>query len=250
MRMTSAREYPSKSRVDKAGSRLRDQAIDPVIFDTAAEELRESDISVVTAYRRSYSEPLLKVRMGLGSFKTTIGCADASITQRTKRYSRIVAKLVRFPSQRLSQMQDIGGVRVVLDSSVATDAMVEQIHRNWREQIRRHDDYVADPQPSGYRGHHIVVNRDGRLIEIQIRSENQHTWAEGVESTGRTIGEELKWGDGPSEILDYYTLLGGVVDLADRGVEIPDSVRRRVDAAQDAARKRILSTWRGGESDG
>ncbi len=107
-------EPPSKTRVDKAGSRLRGQSASPAILDPAAEEIRESDIAAVNAYRRSYSDPLLKVRMGLSSFKTTIGCPDAAITQRTKRYNRIVAKLVRFPHQRLSQMQDVGGVRVVL----------------------------------------------------------------------------------------------------------------------------------------
>lgn len=78
--MTSAGVQPSKSRVDKAGSRLRDQSVSPVIFDAEAEDVRESDIAVVNSYRRSYSEPLLKVRMGLSSFTETIGCPDAAIT--------------------------------------------------------------------------------------------------------------------------------------------------------------------------
>ncbi len=139
-----------------------------MILDAAADERREADISIVNAYRQSYADPLLKVRMGLTSFKATIGCPDAAITQRTKRYSRIVAKLVRFPRQRLSQMQDVGGVRVVLNGVAESDAMVEKVLQQWSHQIRRHDDYASGPQRSGYRSHHVVVRREDRLIEIQI----------------------------------------------------------------------------------
>jgi len=236
--------------VDKAGSRLREQMASPVIFDTEAEEVRESDISVVNSYRRTYSDPLLKVRMGLTSFRATIGAPNAAITQRTKRYNRIVTKLVRFPRQRLSQMQDIGGVRVVLNDLSESDAIVERILRNWSGAIRRHDDYVARPQPSGYRSHHIVVDRDGRLVEIRVRTESQHTWAESVESVGRMIDQELKWGDGPPEILDYYSQLGDVVDLTDRGVPMSDVVLNNVNAARDEARRRIVLLLKGGDRDG
>lgn len=141
--MPSHEKLTSKTRVDKAGSRLRTQAIVPVILDGAVDEIRASDIAVVNAYRLSYAEPLLKVRMGLNSFKTTIGRPGVAITQRTKRYNRIVAKLVRFPHQRLSQMQDIGGVRVVLSDTTESDMMVARIQQQWSDQIRRHDDYVA-----------------------------------------------------------------------------------------------------------
>lgn len=241
---------PSKTRVDKAGSRLRELAIAPVILDAAAEEVREADISVINAYRLAYAEPLLKVRMGPTSFKRTIGSPGAAITQRTKRYNRIVAKLVRFLHQRLSQMQDVGGVRVVLGDLADSDRMVARIRQQWGGEVRRHDDYVADPQESGYRSQHIVVNRDGYLIEIQVRTENQHTWAESVESVGRMVGVELKWGAGPTDILDYYEMLGTVVDLADRGMEIPDDTLKRVSAAQEVARQRIVREMRGGDSDG
>lgn len=248
--MSPLAEPPSKTRVDKAGARLRDQAVSPVILDAAADETREADISTVDAYRRSYADPLLKVRMGLTSFKATIGCPDAAITQRTKRYSRIVAKLERFPRLRLSQMQDIGGVRVVMNSLVESHAMVDKVLQQWGDHVRRHDDYVTNPQDSGYRGHHVVVLRDDRLIEIQIRTENQHTWAESVESIGRMISLELKWGEGPDEILGYYTLLGKVVDLADRGATIPDNVVRETKVAEDKARQGILKVLEGGGSDG
>lgn len=95
-----------------------------------------------------------------------------------------------------------------------------------------------------------MVNRDGRLIEIQVRTENQHTWAESVESVGRAVGAELKWGVGLTEILEYYVVFGEVVDLADRGVAIPSGTLQRVNAAKQVAIQSILRQRRGDDSNG
>ena len=100
-------------------------------------------------------------------------------------------------------------------------------------------------EPSGYRGHHIVVKRAGRIVEVQVRTENQHTWAESVESSGRLIDRELKWGDGPGEVLGYYSLLGAVVDSADRGEAISRSTLQATEAAREAAIRRMLDMSRG-----
>ncbi len=145
---------------------------------------------------------------------------------------------------------DADAVLVGCVATKRTSVMVGRIQQQWERQIRRHDGYVARPQSSGYRGHHIVANRDGRLIEIQVRTENQHTWAESVESISRAVGQELKWGVGPTEILDYYVLLGGVVDVVDRRMDIPEEALLRVNAAQELAKRHILEIVRGGRSNG
>lgn len=245
MSVPDSTQTPSKTRVDKAGRRLREDAIEPVLLDPEIATLLENDIAVLNAYRQTYAGPLLSVRMGLTSFRNTIGCPSALITQRTKRFDRIVLKLVRFPTVRLSQMQDVGGIRVVLSDLQDEENMVERILLNWQDDVVRHDDYVADPQPSGYRGHHIVVKRAGRIVEVQVRTENQHTWAESVESSGRLIDRELKWGDGPGEVLGYYSLLGAVVDSADRGETISRSTLQATEAAREAAIRRMLDMSRG-----
>lgn len=240
----------SRTQLDAAGRRLRLGAAAPPAFDLAEIEQRDADVELVNAYRRSYSDPLLKVRMGLTSFRRTVGSPDAAITQRTKRFERIISKLDRFSSQRLSQMQDIGGVRIVVDSLDGQLTLVRHVEAQWSDQIVRHDDYVASPQSSGYRAHHIVVRRDDRLIEIQARTERQHTWAENVEATSRVVGAELKWGEGPEEILAYYVLLGEIVDLADRRVAVPADLLADVNAARDAAQNRMLSIIERGGSHG
>jgi len=147
-------------------------------------------------------------------------------------------------------MQDIGGVRVILDDRAGADRMVERTMEQWSDDVYRHDDYVSAPQPSGYRAHHIVVNRGARMIEIQVRTENQHTWAESVESSGRLICVELKWGDGPQVVHAYYRLLGSALDLANLRSDVPDDLLEETIAARDRARQRMLMMRRGGTANG
>jgi ppGpp synthetase/RelA/SpoT-type nucleotidyltranferase len=57
----------------------------------------------------------------------------------------------------LSQMQDIGGCRAV----VASVARVEELHGLYlissiKHRLARIDDYIENPQPSGYRGVRLI----------------------------------------------------------------------------------------------
>ena len=73
------------------------------------------------------------------------------------------------------------------------------------------------PGSSGYRSHHLIFSffpRDeaensfaGRLIEIQIRSRLQHSWASAVEAVGLYRGENLKAGIGSDEWLRLFELM-------------------------------------------
>lgn len=74
--------------------------------------------------------------------------------------------------------------------------------RKWR--IVEEYDYVTEPKPSGYRAFHVVVERDSRLIEVQIRTALQHRWAVNVESIGPRVGYALKDGVGPEPLLEYF----------------------------------------------
>jgi ppGpp synthetase/RelA/SpoT-type nucleotidyltranferase len=91
----------------------------------------------------------------------------------------ILEKLVRQPTMDITRMQDIGGCQAVLPSLEVVDAVADRIGRHW--QIYRVHDYVAEPKESGYRARHVVVERDERLVEIQLRTPEQQEWAEAVE---------------------------------------------------------------------
>ena len=136
---------------------------------------------------------MLKTRMGLASFVRTLGLEGVDLTQRLKRFDRIIGKLRRHRSMQVVTMQDIGGCRLVVPTLVEQAALAARIQHVWAERLHEVYDYVSEPKPSGYRAFHIVVLRDGRLIECQIRTDVQHKWADYVEALSRTEGVELKW---------------------------------------------------------
>lgn len=136
-------------------------------------------MELLAAFRAEFNVPLTKVVMGL---RSAVGASNAPVIvgQRLKRQPRIIAKLVRFPEMRLTRMQDIGGCRAILPDVGAAAAVRARILRQKSELVDE-DDYIATPKASGYRGIHLIVRRDGTLIEIQLRTTWQQAWATLVE---------------------------------------------------------------------
>lgn len=120
---------------------------------------------------------------------------------------------------RLSQMEDIGGCRVVLPNLDEVYAVLGRVRRNWPEADVT--DYVETPKDDGYRGIHIIKRRDGRLIEVQLRTTGQHEWAEAIETFGPRLGFDLKDGEGPADVREYFKLAADRIARTERG-EAPD----------------------------
>lgn len=211
----------SRSRVDKAGRVLRDYWTTPRLLDPEVEEAFE----VAWLYRNEFQVPLTKVVMGLRSFVKTEG-APVVVAQRLKRMPTILEKLARHPAMQLSRMQDIGGCRAILPPGGYTyiDRLRARIHRRSWNVVEEYD-YVSAPKASGYRGVHVVVLRDNRLIEIQLRTDQQHRWAETVERLGSRTGFDLKDGRGPAELLQYLERAAYGVDVTERGLTLPAGFR-------------------------
>ena len=167
-------------------------------------------LDLLDSYRAEFTEPLTKVVMGLRSAVGTEG-APVVVAQRLKRQPRVVAKLVRFPNMELSRMQDIGGCRAILPDQRAVDAVHRRVLRH-KSDVVRIDDYNTSPRPSGYRALHMIVRRDGALVEIQLRTPWQQQWATFVEDLDGTMGLTLKDERGPDELLRYLQTLAYAQD--------------------------------------
>ncbi|HEU6445309.1 MAG TPA: RelA/SpoT domain-containing protein [Gaiellaceae bacterium] len=153
-------------------------------------------ISVIRDYRSLHAYPLRKVTMGVRQMiQTELGADPPRPGQRFKRMDRILPKLLRFPNMRLSQMEDIGGCRAVFKTHSDVYAVAGRIRHRWGSRIRL-TDHIAEPKDDGYRSLHIVERRDGRLIEVQLRTERQHAWATAVEAAASVTGFNLKDGQG------------------------------------------------------
>jgi hypothetical protein len=135
---------------------------------------------------------------------------------RLKQMTSIRSKLGRIKSN-LRQMQDLGGCRAVVSGIDQARELVESIRENSSHHLKREDSYMDDPRLSGYRSHHLVFafrprnasesDYEGRLIELQIRSRLQHSWATAVEAVGLYLGENLKAGIGDEDWLRLFELM-------------------------------------------
>lgn len=108
----------------------------------------------------------------------------------------------------LSRMWDIGGCRVILNSVEEVYLFSEEIKKHL--DIRKDDyDYIKNPQPDGYKSYHLFVNSpiDNKVIEIQLRCQDQHNWATLVEISDLVYDSKLKEYGKDKRLLRFHYLL-------------------------------------------
>lgn len=203
---SAVRLYPervtavSKNEVNRCGDRLRNWWSS----EDAPTPTTVADWEAIQEFRSSFQYPMTKVAVGVRQFVSRES-SEVIVAQRLKRMPQIVGKLVRFPDTKLARMEDIGGCRAILPGGRSEiGGVMRRIKRNW--DVKRERDYIAHPKETGYRGVHLVVERDGRRIEIQLRSTGQQAWADAVERTAGRLRLPLKDGHGHPELVEYFRL--------------------------------------------
>lgn len=166
-------------------------------------------------WRACHGYPINTFQATLRSKLIRIAGSEYLVAQRLKRTPSIVAKLRRFPSMNLARMQDIGGLRAVVENvSVAEEVRADYRNSRFAHELISDTDYIAKPKASGYRGFHLVYKYSGRdtdaydglQVELQIRTKIQHAWATAVEVAGTFLNQSLKSSEGPGEWLDFFEL--------------------------------------------
>lgn len=198
----------SKTQLNKAGTILKDR-----------NQFAPGDISnsedILTYYRYIHLPAINTMQSLLNKRIVRTFGKKGFVSQRLKRAPSIVLKLQRFPNMKLSTMQDIAGVRAVLNNLNDTLKLAKLVEStSAKHSIISLNDYIFSPKPSGYRSIHIVfeysnkkkLESDGLRIELQIRSQLQHIWATAVETMGTFLNTSLKSSEGEKEILDFFAL--------------------------------------------
>lgn len=193
----------SKSTIDRAGS-----ALARAQYRTDEEYIELED--VFDEYRKSHLQPLSETTLELQRWLTEYG-GSYYIAQRLKRKPQIVRKLKRL-SVRLSQLQDIGGARIIVPQNSDVDKLLkyleERVEQDPNLELKRITDYREKGRDTtGYRALHLLVTREQMALEIQVRSRVQHYWSESIERTSVIYGHHLKEGDGDPKILRYFSEL-------------------------------------------
>ncbi len=103
---------------------------------------------------------------------------DAEVFGRAKKPYSIWRKM-QDKGVGFSRLSDIYGFRVITRSEMDCYRALGVIHQRWRAVPGRFKDYVSQPKSNGYRSIHTTVSgRDGKRVEVQIRTRQMHDVAE------------------------------------------------------------------------
>lgn len=103
---------------------------------------------------------------------------DADVSGRPKHIYSIWSKM-RAKSLAFEQLYDVRALRVIVADVAQCYQALALVHEHWTPIGAEFDDYIARPKPNGYQSLHTVVrDREGRTLEIQIRTRAMHEAAE------------------------------------------------------------------------
>jgi putative GTP pyrophosphokinase len=194
----------------------------------------QAALRVLAEYRAGFRDPLRKVTLCVADFAMQES-SQPVVTARPKTVDRIVGKLVRLATMRLSQMEDIGGCRAKLPGGMSeVRAILHRIQDTWPDADVI--DYVAEPKATGYRALHVLREQDGRMIEIQLRTAGQNRWADVVEATADRLGYALKDGKGPPELARYFERAAYKIALEEEGGSVDEAFTREFASLREQVR--------------
>lgn len=106
------------------------------------------------------------------------GVNNYLITARPKHIYSIYRKMKR-KDLPLEQIYDVRAVRVIVPEETQCYTALGIVHRMWRPIPGEFDDYVAAPKDNFYRSlHTAVLDKNGKTVEVQIRTWQMHEDAE------------------------------------------------------------------------
>lgn len=167
----------SKTQIDRLGDRLRKGKF-------GDEELRGLD-----EFRRSFAVAYEEV------VSTVRKATQLEPTGRPAKSTTSIVEKLRRETMRLTQMQDIAGCRLVVQDVLQQDKVVAQL----TAALPSAEVVDRRKQPShGYRAVHIIAWEQGKPVEIQVRTELQHLWAQLSEKLSDVLDPAIKYGGGDS----------------------------------------------------
>lgn len=190
----------------------------------AAPQAAADALNLINHWRACHAYPINTFQATL-RWRLRKVCNNPLVATRLKRLPSIAKKLEKNHGMQLARMQDIGGLRAVVE----TVAQVRNLQELYCDGSLAHelvdvDDYIERPKESGYRSVHLIYRYknpaaaayNGLSLELQLRTRLQHAWATAVETIGSFLNQALKSSEGPEEWLDYFKVVSSAFALVEK----------------------------------
>ncbi len=125
----------------------------------------------------------------------------ATVTGRPKHYYSVYQKMI-VRGHDFSDIYDLVGVRILVDSVRDCYAVLGTLHATWNPLPGRFKDYIAMPKFNMYQSlHTTVIGPEGKTVEVQIRTHEMHRSAEyGIAAHWRYKQAEVGGKLGPEDL--------------------------------------------------
>lgn len=140
------------------------------------------------------ADALEKLRKTLQKKLAEAGVQNFKTTSRVKGMYSLFRKL-ELRNWDIDTIYDLLAIRVIVSSIEECYRILGLVHELWRPLPQRVKDFIAFPEPNGYRSlHTTVIAHDRTILEVQIRTEEMHKEAEfGVAS--HLVYKQIQSGD-------------------------------------------------------
>jgi GTP pyrophosphokinase/guanosine-3',5'-bis(diphosphate) 3'-pyrophosphohydrolase len=161
----------------RMGMQWMREELEDLSFKVLNNEARASIIRRFITLQRETGDVIHKITADIRAELDRAGI-EADVFGRAKKPYSIWRKMQE-KQLAFSRLSDIYGFRIISGSEADCYRILGVIHTRWRAVPGRFKDYISQPKTNGYRSIHTTVSgRDGKRVEVQIRTRQMHEVAE------------------------------------------------------------------------
>ncbi|MBK8135278.1 MAG: bifunctional (p)ppGpp synthetase/guanosine-3',5'-bis(diphosphate) 3'-pyrophosphohydrolase [Chloroflexi bacterium] len=190
--------------------------LDPDTYRNIATKIDERRAS-----REAY---MLEIANALKAELARNGLDNATISGRPKHLTSIYNKMKR-KNLPFDQIFDVRAIRVIVDTVPQCYQALGIVHNLWQPIPREFDDYIARPKDNLYQSLHTAVyDKNGKTVEVQIRTWDMHHHAE------YGIAAHWRYKEGGKADPEFERRLSILRQMMEFGEEVSQNAEQFVDA--------------------
>jgi guanosine-3',5'-bis(diphosphate) 3'-pyrophosphohydrolase len=198
---------------ERIGMRDFQEELQDLAFAEINRDARDSIVKRLEFLAQRGGDVVPRILTSLGELMKAEG-VEAKISGRQKTPYSIWKKMQQ-KAVEFEQLSDIMAFRVVVKNAADCYRALGALHSKYRVVPGRFKDYLSLPKPNGYRSLHTgVFGPGGHRIEIQIRTEEMHQFAE----VGLAAHWQYKQNVAAADS-EAYRWLRGLLDILEQGAD-------------------------------